>query len=53
MTSATDTAIVSPKRSNRTLWILVAVCAFPYLGGWLYYQNRDMLPLPPPPITAR
>lgn len=47
MTSATDTAVSSPKRSNRTLWILVAVCAFPYLGGWLYYQNRDTLPLPP------
>lgn len=47
MTSATDTAVASPKRSNRTLWILVAVCAFPYLGGWFYYQNRDMLPLPP------
>jgi cytochrome oxidase Cu insertion factor (SCO1/SenC/PrrC family) len=47
MTSATDTAVSSPKRSNRTLWILVAVCAFPYLGGWLYYQNRDALPLPP------
>lgn len=47
MTSATDTAMpLPPKRSNRTLWVLVAVCAFPYLGGWLYYQYMDKLPLP-------
>ena len=47
MTATPDTAQLSPpKRSNRTLWILLAVCAFPYLGGWLYYQYMDKLPLP-------
>jgi cytochrome oxidase Cu insertion factor (SCO1/SenC/PrrC family) len=47
MNSATDTPLSpQPKRSNRTLWILVAVCAFPYLGGWLYFQYMDTLPLP-------
>lgn len=40
------TASTEPKRSNRTLWILVAVCAFPYLAGWLYFQFMDKLPVP-------
>lgn len=43
MTSAVTT---QPKRSNRTLWILVAVCALPYLAGWLYFQFMDKLPTP-------
>lgn len=46
MTSAADTTLNPPKRSNLTFWILVVVCAFPYLGGWLYYQFRDQLPHP-------
>lgn len=46
MTSAVETAPTQPKRSNRTLWILIAVCALPYLGGWLYYQFMDQLPAP-------
>ncbi|MBU0655885.1 MAG: SCO family protein [Gammaproteobacteria bacterium] len=44
MTSAVDTT--QPKRSNHTLWILVTVCALPYLAGWLYFQFMDKLPTP-------
>lgn len=46
MTSAPDMAIAQPPRSNRTLWILVVVCAFPYLAGGLYFQFMDKLPHP-------
>ncbi len=46
MTSAVETAPAQPKRSNHTLWVLIAVCALPYLAGWLYYQFMDQLPAP-------
>lgn len=46
MTSAVESATTRPRRSNTTLWILLAVCAFPYLAGWLYYQFMDELPVP-------
>ncbi len=26
------------------LWILIALCGFPYIGGTLYYQYREQLP---------
>jgi hypothetical protein len=45
MTAATET-LAPPKRSNLVLWILVAVCAFPYLLSWAYFQFRDVLPAP-------
>ncbi|HRJ51393.1 MAG TPA: SCO family protein [Candidatus Thiothrix moscowensis] len=46
MMSAVEGVAQPPKRSNRTLWILIAVCAFPYLAGWLYFQFRAELPVP-------
>ena len=49
MSAAVETApttATQPRRSNRTFWILVVVCAFPYLAGWLYYQFMDRLPAP-------
>lgn len=44
--AAIDAVANQPKRSNLTLWILVVVCAFPYLAGWLYFQWQDTLPVP-------
>ena len=33
------------KRGSYTpLWILIAVCAFPYIAGTVYFQFRDKLP---------
>jgi hypothetical protein len=32
------------KTSYMPLWILIAVCGFPYIGGTLYYQYQDRLP---------
>lgn len=42
--SADAATLAHPKRSYRPLWILVLVCAFPYLASWLYFQFRDDLP---------
>jgi len=30
-----------PRRSTRTLWILIAVTVIPYIAGWIYFHNRD------------
>lgn len=30
--------------SYKPLWFLIALCAFPYLAGTLYYQFKDALP---------
>ncbi|MGB5598869.1 SCO family protein [Thiothrix litoralis] len=46
MTATTDNTLPPQQRSNRTLWILVIVCSFPYLAGWVYFQFMDKLPLP-------
>lgn len=32
------------KTSYMPLWILIALCGFPYIVGTLYYQYRDVLP---------
>lgn len=32
------------KTSYMPLWILIALCGFPYIGGTLYYQYREQLP---------
>ncbi len=32
------------KTSYMPLWILIALCGFPYIGGTLYYQYQDRLP---------
>jgi hypothetical protein len=32
------------KTSYMPLWILIALCGFPYIGGTLYYQYREVLP---------
>lgn len=49
MSAASDTLaspVTQPRRSNLTLWMLVIVCAAPYLLGWLYFQFMDRLPVP-------
>lgn len=35
---------VIKKRSTKPFWILLAVSALPYLFGWFYFANRDILP---------
>lgn len=37
------------KTNYMPLWILIALCAFPYIAGTLYYQYQDKLP---PPKTS-
>ena len=32
------------KASYKPLWILIALCAFPYIAGSLYYHFQDQLP---------
>ncbi len=32
------------KTNYMPLWILIALCGFPYIGGTLYYQYQDRLP---------
>jgi cytochrome oxidase Cu insertion factor (SCO1/SenC/PrrC family) len=33
------------RRSTRPLWILIAIMVLPYIAGWLYFHNRDVLQL--------
>lgn len=35
-------------RSTKVLWILLLVTGLPYLLSWIYFANRDLLPLPAP-----
>jgi cytochrome oxidase Cu insertion factor (SCO1/SenC/PrrC family) len=35
---------VLKKRSLKPFWILLAVSALPYLFGWFYFSNREVLP---------
>lgn len=34
------------KRNLRPFWILLLVTGLPYLGSWIYFANRDILPMP-------